>query len=163
MMDFLTSRKYPRSIKPLQLTALIDVFSIIVIFLVLSSIFGVSDVKLPKGLFLPLSGSRESSVSAPSLSIQNALVEFGPLSESLPLDIFVSDEEEKIQKKAEVVQKLTAYIKKIPPEAKSSGVLLNVIADRDLVYGKIYDVLSVFRLAGFDTLMFVATAEGTAR
>ncbi len=49
----------------------------------------------------------------------------------------------------------------VPDEA---GKMLNIVADERLPYDKLYDVLSVFRESGFDTLIFVTVSKkGEAR
>ena len=74
MSDFIKmKRREPMS---LQLTAMIDIFSMIVIFLIMGTAFGTSDVILPKDFLLPHSNSKEDAETAPQLVISLDRVEF---------------------------------------------------------------------------------------
>ena len=79
--------------------------------------------------------------------------------EWLPLEIFrpapVPD-----PRLLKLKQDLKIFVQKLAPEARSSGVLLNVMADRQTPYRDIFDTVRVFRETGFETLLFVATGSG---
>ena len=150
-------RKHRRPLFELQLTAMIDIFSMIVIFLVKGTVSGLSDVQVPERLMLPTSISKESVESAPVMTISRDDVTvsitpglkyqlnwFAERSPENPNIISLKDE-------------LKAFIVRMPTVARSSGVLLNVIADREAPYQTVFNSVRVFREAGFETMLFVAS------
>jgi biopolymer transport protein ExbD len=154
----LIPRKPRREMLTLQLTAMIDVFSILTIFLIKGTVFGVSDVSMPDTMKLPESVSKESVESAPQVLITKDSVQVSILAEPLPLTAFSKANDPAI---VALKEQLKAYVKSLPPEAKSSGVLLNVISDRETPYRNVFDTVKVFREAGFETLLLVAVAPPT--
>jgi hypothetical protein len=54
----------------LQLTAMIDVFSMIVIFLIFGTVFGAADITVPAGMRIPQSISKEGLEAAPKVMIE---------------------------------------------------------------------------------------------
>lgn len=147
-----SERKEPMA---LQLTAMIDIFSMITIFLVLGTVFGAADIDIGTNIKLPQSVSREEITSAPQLQISGSEVRFVPLAKSWKLEDFSQNTPLTLKIRSEIVR----YVSNIPGHAKQSGTLLNVIADKTLSYKSLFDVIRVFREAGFETLLFVTTAK----
>ncbi len=143
----------------LQLTAMIDIFSMIVIFLIKGTVFGTTDVSIPEGLRLAQSMSKEALEIAPQLIITAQEVKSSVSSTILSTDSFkesaLSDPKMEIFK-----SDLRGYLSKLSQDLKKSGILLNVIADRNLPYQKLFDVIKVFREVGFEVLLFVTTGPG---
>ncbi len=159
-MDFeIRRRKDP--VQP-QLTALIDVFSIIIIFLVAGTVFGTSSIILPKSLTLPKSFGKESIVSAPQLSISKDRVSTTLSDKVYPMEIF-SGKIENDPRLNDLKAEIKIFIANLRPEAKNAGILLNVVADRDLPYQMLFDVISVYRANGFQSLLFIAEGEKEAK
>ncbi len=144
----------------LQLTAMVDIFSIMVIFLIKGTVFGASDLFIPEGVKLPESISKESAESAPQVAITDIDVSISVFPEKIELAAFRSLEA--TPKVAKLKVKLKEYVSKLPKDAKKSGVLLNVMADRRAPYQDVYDVVRVFRESGFETLLFIATGKAIA-
>jgi biopolymer transport protein ExbD len=144
----------------LQLTAMIDIFSMIVIFLIMGTVFGSSDFIFPADFILPQSASKENSEPAPQLIITQDSVEFKPLQLKIPLKDFVTDPDGAGIK--DFSRTLRSYAGKLPESAKTSGNLLNVMTDERVAYEQAFEVLKVFRQAGFDTLLFVTTPRNVS-
>lgn len=151
----LIDRKHRREPIELQLTPMIDVFSMLVIFLIKGTVFGVSDISTPPTMKLPESVSKEAAESAPQVAIDGDKVRVSLVKDEIPLAAFRQPGSPQIE---ELKKQLKAYIGLLPPQARGSGVLLNVVADKAAPYQDVFDTVKVFRSAGFETLLFVATA-----
>ncbi|OFZ43352.1 MAG: hypothetical protein A2070_09855 [Bdellovibrionales bacterium GWC1_52_8] len=146
-------RKHPME---LQLTALIDVFSMIVIFLILGTVFGASEVVIPGQMKLPKSISKEGMDTAPRIVIHQGKVTSNFFKESYDLSRFHASEgsEESEAFKRELKKHVKVFTSGEGPK------LLSTIADQEAAYEDVFSVVRLFRLAGFETLLFVATGEG---
>ena len=141
----------------LQLTALIDVFSMIVIFLILGGVMGATDIVVPDSMKVPKSKSKEGIESAPGITIEANQVKFSLSPEPIPLQSFASEggRERLIHDLGEMAG---TYLKK-QKEAKSPVTAINVIADQNTPYRNLFDVILVFRKLGFTSVLFVATGD----
>lgn len=141
----------------LPLTPMIDLFSMILIFLVLTTTFGAADMNVPEGLFLPSSHSKESPESAPQVAIWKGQAKASFLEEALPVKLLLEAGHE-----AEVAayrQKVSAFVAALPGAARQSGVLLNVLADKETPYREVFAISKFYREAGFESLLFAAQGE----
>jgi biopolymer transport protein ExbD len=165
------SPRHRREPMELQLTAMIDIFTMIVIFLVMGTVIGVADVSMPPKTNLPKSLSAEALDAAPQVLISSrkessspsvelrALSAKFPKSEKISIEEFRSDKAAQSLAITELKSKIRNHINGLTPEQRKGGVLLNVIADEESTYQDIYDVVAVFRGAGFESLLFVATGD----
>lgn len=140
----------------LQLTAMIDIFSMIVIFLIKGAIFSGADLPVPKEVELPKSVSKEIIETGPHLSIVKNQVKISLSDAPLPLEIFRGGQSD--PRLASLRKELQDFVSQLPTATKTSGVILNVVSDRETPYRDIFDAVRFFRTAGFDTLYFVAVA-----
>lgn len=142
----------------LQLTAMIDIFSLIVIFLVVGAHHENSDIIFPNGFVLPKSISKESTESTHEVVISLDKVSF----KKLNLEINIADIEETDSEKVSVQdfeKGIEAYAKSVKLENSEKKLSLSVIADERVSYEKIYSILRIFRRAGFQNLYFVASPK----
>ncbi len=156
-------RRHRKEPLELQLTAMIDIFSMIVIFLIFGTVFGAADIVVPGSIKVPKSVSKEGAESAPRLVLDANEVMFSGSGEKAPLSWFKGQDEDSRAKADAFKGRIREYVAKLPESAKGSGVLLNVIADQDTPYEDVFSVIRVFREAGFQSLLFVATGEGKAK
>ena len=160
-------RKPRRDGMELQLTAMIDIFTILVIFLIKGTVMGVSDMAVPSDMRLPTSLSREMVESAPQVIIDKDTVRVSSLGKAgievppVPLVDFKTSFNSKVASVEALKTTLEAYIKGLAPEQKLAGSILSVIADRGAPYSDIFDVIKVFRVSGFDALLFIGHPEGS--
>ncbi len=140
----------------LNVIPLIDICALTIIFLVMEAYFGESSVVVPKDMEIPKSVSKETLNNAPMLIIDDSTVTASFLGASAPLAAFEDQRGGKAPGLKELRRQAKAYVAQLPPEAKTSGVLLNVIADKKTPYKNIFDVVAVFREAGFHSMLFVA-------
>jgi len=138
----------------LPLTPMIDLFSMILIFLVLTTTFGAADMNVPAGLFLPKSRSKESPESAPQVALWQGKARASFLPEDFSVK-FLLEPGHEVEIEA-YRTKLKAFVAALPGEARGSGVLLNVIADRDTPYREVFAVTKLFRESGFESMLFAA-------
>jgi biopolymer transport protein ExbD len=133
----------------LQLTAMIDIFAMLVIFLLKSSVFGVVDVQVPQQIKLPESFSKETVETTPKVLISEETV-------GVP---FIDRSDVPLNQLEGIKPELKAYLAKQPKDASSVAATLSVIADKGVPYRKIYDVVKVFRESGFGNVMFIASGK----
>jgi len=151
---FFQKRK-SKPILSLNVTALIDICSLILIFLVMESYFGESSIIIPNSMTIPKSVSKEQVENAPKIVISANDVAASFMPQPVPIEIFRSTNAQLNEYK----EKLKAFVAAIPAQARTSGVLLNLIADEKAPYKDIFDVVAVFREAGFQSILFVAQAQ----
>jgi biopolymer transport protein ExbD len=153
--------KHRRNPLELQLTAMIDIFSMIVIFLIFGTVFGASEISVPSNIMIPKSHSKEGVESAPRIVIRREAVDISLIDQAIPIDSFRNpDSGEMNSLRGKVKARLDAEKKKTK-EGKDvqQQKMLNIIADRTTPYQDIFDVVRVFRDSGFNTLLFVAVGE----
>jgi biopolymer transport protein ExbD len=149
-------QRHRRNPLELQLTAMIDIFSMIVIFLIFGTVFGASEISIPSNILIPKSHSKEGVESAPRIVIQKKTVDVGMASPLVAIESFRSPESsEMMSLKSKIKTRLLSDKKK----SKDQQKMLNIIADRETPYQDVFDVVRVFREAGFNTLLFVAVGE----
>lgn len=139
-------RRKRREPLELQLTAMIDIFAMLVIFLLKSTVMGAVDVQVPPEMRLPDSMSKESLETSPKIVINADQVNASFLAKSAVRVEEVGSLKPSIQK----------YITELPKDSGAQATTLSVIADKEVPYRKIYDVVKVFREAGFGNVMFIA-------
>lgn len=138
-----TKRREPLE---LQLTAMIDIFAMLVIFLLKSTVFGAVDVTVPPEMRLPESMSKESLETSPKVMISGEKVE-AP---------FLANGSVRVEDVSSLRSSIQKYITALPKDSGAQATTLSVMADKEVPYRKIYDVVKVFREAGFGNVMFIA-------
>ena len=163
MNDFVPKKK-KREPFELQLTAMIDIFSMLVIFLIFGTVIGAAEMIFPPTVKVPRSASKESTESAPQVVIgeSGVIVTTDGIVE-IPLNDFFSTTPESTKKIEDLGTSLVAYVSKLPESKRKAGAVLNIIGDKELSYQQIFDVLKVFRAAGFESLLFIAQGEAPAK
>jgi biopolymer transport protein ExbD len=137
----------------LNLTSMIDISAIIIIFLVMGTVFGTSAIEPPADMKFPKSFNKETIENAPQIIITDTHVEVPFIHRRIELSNLIDGQAEKLK----IVQiELKKYIDTMPTEIKGSGVLLNILADKKTPYKTIYEVSNFFRDAGFQSMLFVA-------
>lgn len=140
----------------LQLTAMIDVFSMIVIFLILGTVFGAADMVIPSNLKIPKSLSKEGIDSAPRILIHEGKVSLSLSPEVFPVGAFKPGDA-RIRLENTIKPVLDQYQARRKGNAGAGSNPINLVADEKAPYEEIYDVVSAFRELGFDSVYFVAT------
>jgi biopolymer transport protein ExbD len=142
-------RRKRREPLELQLTAMIDIFAMLVIFLLKGTYFGAVEVQIPKEMTLPESVSKESVETSPKVVIAESEV-------SVP---FLAPDPVRIEDVESLKPSLKKYVTALPKDSGPIATTLSVIADKAISYKKIYDVVKVFREAGFGNVLFIASGS----
>lgn len=150
-----------------QLATMIDVFSILIIFLIAGVTMESSVLSIPADLFLPETTSEATSVNAPQVTIENDVVSLNFIKESLSIQELEQDlvNSKKIKR---IEQKIKSYLQKVDEDKKKklkdSQWLksINLVADRDTSYKKLFVVLKFLRNLGFLNTILVGV-EGNGK
>lgn len=154
------SKKPRREVITLNVIPLIDISSMLIIFLIMGTIFGDSSVIIPSHLKLPKSESKDSVNNAPQVLITKDEVSIKFLNRTIETSAFDIGVTEKM---VDLEKNISEYIKQIPAESRQGSVLLNVIADESVSYKMIFNVVKVFRRSGFESILFVTIGENAKK
>jgi biopolymer transport protein ExbD len=157
-MNDLGPKRHRREPMDLQLTSLIDVFSLLVIFLVLTSVFGASDLSFPSEIKLPKSKSEESVESGPTVVITSQEVKLSSPLLSVPLEEFELQKASTSPSIAEMKSKISEELAKSNATTNSPRQL-SVIADHKTSYQTVFNVIALLRTAGYESLLLIADTE----
>ncbi len=154
MLDFEGEKKRSK-VLILQLAPMIDVFVLIIVFLIKGTIMEETAVTKPEGLNLAQSVSREQSENSPQVIISNDKVEFKLVDQVRPIAEFKEDD-------FNPRDPIFKAFKKFQEENKNleNANHINVISDRSTSYKVLYNVVKILRLSGFQSMLFVAEGEG---
>lgn len=142
-----------KGLPTLNLTALIDISALIVIFLIMGTVFGQSSIEVPSILDLPKSDSKDSVNAAPQIVIVKDEVEVNFLNIKMKVSEFQGSQT------ADLQDKVKKYLESRPKNKIQPDVLLNVIADKETPYSVLYSVLKPFRVSGFESVLFIARGQ----
>ena len=137
----------------LNLTSMIDICAILIIFLVMGTVIGQEEFSLPIGFKFPKSFNKEILENAPQIIVFENEVDIKFLNRKVSVETLRSKESEL---NIRIVGEIKKYIEEMPTKVKSSGVLLNFIADNRVPYNVIYDISKFFRENGIQSILFVA-------
>lgn len=140
-----------------QLAAMIDVFSILIIFLIAGTVMGNTSVILPEGLTPPISASHETMTTVPQITVLADRVETSFSTSSYALRAFLaetSDDPDLVRFKSDVAALVAAG------KNKGDVGVLNFVADKSLPYERLFKVIKAAREAGAESILFVALSEG---
>jgi biopolymer transport protein ExbD len=153
MLDFEGDKKRVH-IVTLQLAPMIDVFVLIIVFLIKGTIMEESAIVKPEDVKMAQSISKETSESAPQVIITPDKVEFKMVNVTKPIKAFKEDD-------FNLRDPIFAAFKKYLSETKNveSANHVNVISDRATPYKTVYHVIKILRISGFQSLLFVAEGE----
>ena len=141
----------------LQLAPMIDIFTLIIVFLLQSTVIGTTSVTFPPDLNPPQSKSVEDLENSPSVEIYSDRVEFKPSNTKIPVEVFLNDSGKKLESEKAAIQ---SYLQKSGDIQKTETNHLNVIADRSTNYELIFQVVKFFKESGFHSVLFIAQGEG---
>lgn len=151
------ARRHSKPVISLNLTALIDICAILIIFLILGTVFGETSVIQPEGLNVPKSSNTDQVQVAPQVTIHKGRVHLSINDSKAELEEFrPGSESENLAIQRQAVRE---YLARLPVEIKKSGYLLNIVADSQTSYRDIFDVLRFYRDSGFQSILFVASGD----
>lgn len=154
-MDSMIGKKNRKKIIEPQLAAMVDVFSLIIVFLVMGTFFGAASIEVPDNLTLPQSPTNEDLVTAPQVTISEREVKFVFLNKTVALDQLIEGGSENGKLKEQV----RLAIEKMPASVRQAGTLVNVVADKNLNYKTVFSVSHWLRSSGFDSILFLSESR----
>lgn len=163
-MDDLFPKKKKKSLLGLQLAPLIDIFVLIIIFLIKSTAMSGAAVTPPPDLKPAKSKSPEGMEPAGQVYITEKEVVFGMINEristhELTMQIEAASGDAMTGRAQGVRQRLREYLKVMPEKEKQAGVIMNFLADASVDYRTTFLISKYCREAGFESLLFVAQGE----
>jgi biopolymer transport protein ExbD len=153
MLDF-EGEKKRKNVITLQLAPMIDVFVLIIVFLIKGTILEETAIQKPEGVNMAQSISKEQSEAAPEVIISNEKVNFKMINEVRSTAEFKEDD---FNPRDPVFRAFKKYIEEHKTVESSNHI--NVISDRAVSYKTVYNVVKVLRISGFQSLLFVAEGE----
>lgn len=156
-MDFIATRSKKKRVAQLQLAPMIDIFTLIIVFLLKGAVFSETSITLPADMNPAVSSSVESSEFAPQIFISLDKFQFEMPEEKLDIEKnkFMKNEDYRNQ----IMSKLKKNYEKIPNQSKLALSNLNVVADAKVTYDFVFEVIKIFREAGYNSMLFVAIGE----
>lgn len=139
-----------------QLAALIDVLTIIVLFLVVGSVMDTSSIHLFENARLPKSMGKETLENAPQVSINDGKIWFQASQQKYDLNLLAgSNENLEIQKFQDELQLI------LKGRSADQKPVVQLVTDRDTSYQTIFSAVQILRQSGVESVLFVA--EGAAK
>ncbi|MCB0369182.1 MAG: biopolymer transporter ExbD [Bdellovibrionales bacterium] len=137
----------------LQLASMIDIFFLIIIFLLKATIIADVTIIFPSQMHPPISYSKENLETFPQVVLNEKEVNIEFLNETKQLsEIEKMTEEEYAIMKA----KVEAYIKEKDEKVRSQSINVNFITSRENNYKNIFLVVKFLRKIGFQSVQFIA-------
>lgn len=163
-MDDMFPKKKKRTMAGLQLAPLIDIFVLIIIFLIKGTVMSNASVTPPSDLTPAKSKSPEGLEPAGQVYISPKEVMFSMINETISLSELAKQIESHTPgtmtgKAAQITQKLKGYVQSIPDQEKKSGILVNFLADAGTDYRTVFEVAKYCREIGFQNILFVAEGD----
>lgn len=140
----------------LQLTPMIDVFTLIIVFLLKGAVLGGVSIVFPSDMESAKSASKEVMEAAPEVLIYKDRVQIPSISQEFPLQFFESPDPDKIK---DLSGRIRSYIQSVSAHGKDNAIHANVVADAKVSYRNIFNVVKALRQAGFQSILFIAEGE----
>lgn len=163
-MDDIFPKKKKRAMAGLQLAPLIDIFVLIIIFLIKGTVMSNASITPPADLSPAKSKSPEGLEPAGQVYISQKEVLFSMINEKISLAELNKQIENNTPAAmtgtaAQITQKLKAYIQGLPDHEKKSGILVNFLADARTEYKTVFEIAKYCREIGFQNILFVAQGD----
>jgi biopolymer transport protein ExbD len=155
-MDFDFSEGKKRHVDQLQLTSMIDIFTLIIVFLMKGTVIGGSSVDFPKDMRAPTSMSKEGLETSPQVVIFNNEVEFKMINLKISIEQLKQGNSVDYQK---TMKSLSEYLVGLSGENKNLMSQINILADGQSPYANIFSVVKILRIAGYTSMLFIAHGE----
>lgn len=147
-----------------QLATMIDVFSILIIFLIAGTAMDSSVLNIPTDIILPSTESKATSLNAPQVTLQSGKILMHFIEDEIDLKDMISETE--TSKYKTVKLKLIQYIEKVKKDSHKNKADLqllqsiNLVADKTTPYADVYLTIKAFRNLGFQNAILVGMEKG---
>lgn len=146
-----------------QLATMIDVFSILIIFLIAGTAMDSSVLNIPSDLILPETVSSETTVNAPQVTLVNRVLILNFIDEKISINELSDPQNQKLSR---IKQKLQDYLERVSSKSKKEMAniqllkSINLVADKSAIYNDIYLIMKTFKDFGFQNTILVGTDAG---
>ena len=148
------TRRYPLS---LQLAPMIDIFVLIIVFLLKSTIVADVSIVFPREMNPPLSRSKESLETFPEVVVTETELILGMVQENLNIKDLEKLGPDRID---EIKTKVEYYVKTKDENTRVQAVHVNLISNRENNYKNVFASVKFLRKIGFQSVNFIAEGEG---
>ena len=151
-----------------QLAAMIDVFSILIIFLIAGTAMDSSVMNIPIDLGLAETSSKSTTLNAPQVTLLKSEININFIDSKLTIkDIEnASTDSPKI---VDIQNKLKSYLANIKEKNQKSGSEMqllesvNLLADKNTPYKEVFAVVKFFRANGFQNTILIGVEQSGNR
>ncbi len=147
-------RKYPLT---LQLAPMIDIFFLIIVFLLKATIVADVSIVFPREMHPPMSRSKETLETFPEVVVTETELIVGIIHENLNLSEVDKLSEDRVN---EIKGKVEQYVKSKDEKVRSQATHVNLITYRGNNYKNIFASVKFLRKIGFQSVAFIAEGEG---
>lgn len=140
----------------LQLAPMIDIFTLLIVFLLKSTVVADISIIFPSELVAPKSFSKESLETFPEVFVYSDRIEMPFLGEKHSLEKLENINDSELKK---IKAKVEAYVRSATGESKQNVININVLSSRENSYKNIYESVKFLRQIGFQTVLFIAEGE----
>lgn len=148
------TRRYPLA---LQLAPMIDIFVLIIVFLLKSTIVADVSIVFPREMHPPMSKSKQGLETFPEVVVTETEVIVGIIHENINLaDVDKLGESRMNELKSKVEQ----YVKSKDEAVRSQATHINLITFRGNNYKNVFASVKFLRRIGFQSVAFIAEGEG---
>lgn len=148
------TRRYPLT---LQLAPMIDIFVLIIVFLLKSTIVADVSIVFPREMHPPISKSREGLETFPEVVVTETELIVGILHENIKLSDVERLGEDRM---ADLKGKVEQYVKTKDEKVRSQATHVNLITFRGNNYKNVFAAVKFLRKIGFQSVAFIAEGEG---
>ncbi len=140
----------------LQLAPMIDIFTLLIVFLLKSTVVADISIIFPSELEAPKSFSKESLETFPEVLVYTDRVEMPFIGEKFQLSQLGELNEGQLNK---IRGKVQAYIRSAVGESKQNVININILSSRENSYKNIFESVKFLRQIGFQSVLFIAEGE----
>lgn len=148
------TRRYPLA---LQLAPMIDIFVLIIVFLLKSTIVADVSIVFPREMHPPLSKSKDGLETYPEVVVTETEVIVGIIHENISLADVEKLGEDRMN---ELRNKVEAYVKSKGEAVRAQATHINLITFRGNNYKNVFASVKFLRKIGFQSVAFIAEGEG---
>ena len=148
------TRRFPLR---LQLAPMIDIFVLIIVFLLKSTIVADVSIVFPREMHPPMSKSKEALETFPEVVVTETQIIVSMIGETLDISNLEKLSDDKV---AELKGKVDYYAKTKDEKVRSAAIQVNLITYRGNNYRNVFTSVKFLRRIGFQSVAFIAEGEG---
>ncbi len=148
------TRRFPLQ---LQLAPMIDIFVLIIVFLLKSTIVADVSIVFPREMHPPMSKSKDSLETFPEVVVTETELIVGVIHENINLADLEKLGEARM---TDLKNKVEQYAKAKDEKVRSQATHVNLITFRGNSYKNVFSSVKFLRKIGFQSVAFIAEGEG---